>query len=183
MSASILRVTPAGRALLRSFVCACFAVFFLSAAAQAGSITVLQFAQTNPADVVTATEAGGVTTLSTAGNADGGGVSIPVTISNFLGMPGLSIPAFETYVNVTSTGTATTFLGQIFQGFTGTIEVTSGVGGTGSNYLTATFTVPTAIGVFGGTAGGTQAQLSATGPPQSLVLTSSFAKLSWSDLQ
>ena len=174
MNTSDTRVTPGRRSRVRLSLSASFALVLLSSAAQAG--TILQFAQTNPADSVTAKESGGVTTLSTAGNANGGGVSIPVTISNFLGKPGLSIPAFETYVGVTSTGPATTVLGQILQGFTGTIEITSGVGGTGSNYLTATFTVPTASGVLGGTSGGTQAQLSATEPPQSLALTSDFAK-------
>lgn len=173
MSASYPRVARAGQSPIRLFACACVALFFMGPTGQAG--TVLQFAQTNPADIVTATESGGVTTLSTTGNADGGGVSIPVTISNFLGAPGLSIPAFETFVNVTSTGTATTVSGQIFQGFTGTIEITSALGGAGSNYLTATFTDTSASGVLGGTSGGTQAQLTATAPPQSLVLTSGFA--------
>ncbi len=175
MNTSDTRVTPGRRSRVRLSLSASFALVLLSSAAQAG--TILQFAQTNPADSVTAKESGGVTTLSTAGNANGGGVSIPVTISNFLGKPGLSIPAFETYVGVTSTGPATTVLGQILQGFTGTIEITSGVGGTGSNYLTATFTVPTASGLLGGTSGGAQAQLSATNPPEFLELTSSFTRL------
>lgn len=164
----------AARSRIHWFLCAGVAFVCWTGTARAGS-TVLQFAQTNPLDIVTATESGGVTMLSSAGNSDGGGVSIPVTISNFLGTPGLSIPAFETFVGVTSTGAAATLFGQAFQGFTGTIEVTSGVGGTGSNFLTATFTDKSNPGVLGGTVGGAQAQLTATAPPQTLVLTSDFA--------
>ena len=166
--------TPGARRRIVSSAVACLAIVLLSSAARAGS-TVLQFGQTNPSDVVTASESGGVTMLSTGGNTDGGGVSIPVVITNFLGVPGVSIPAFETYVNVTSTGTASTFLGQAFQGFTGTIEITSGIGGTGSNFLTATFPDTANPGTFSGTLGGTQAQLSATAPPQTLQLSSDFA--------
>ena len=166
--------TPGAQRRIVSSVVACLAIVLLSSAARAGS-TVLQFGQTNPSDVVTASESGGVTMLSTGGNSDGGGVSIPVVITNFLGVPGVSIPAFETYVNVTSTGTASTFLGQAFQGFTGTIEITSGIGGTGSNFLTATFPDTANPGTFSGTLGGTQAQLSATAPPQTLQLSSDFA--------
>jgi len=161
---------------MRSLVCACGVLILFCSAAQAGS-TVIQFSQTNPADIVTATDTAGVTTLSTAGNADGAGLSIAVTISNFLGVPGLAIPAFETFVGVTSTAAAVSVSGQVFQSFTGTIEVTSGPGGLGTNFLTATFTDTSAAGVLGGTLGGTQAQLTATGPPQSLLLTSDFATL------
>lgn len=166
------RSARARGAWLRSFLCAGVALLWGSVAS-AG--TILQYAQTNPLDVVTATESGGVTTLSTAGNTDGGDVSIPVTISNFLGVPGLTIPAFETFVGVTSNGAAVSVAGQLIQGFNGTIEITSGIGGTGSDYLTATFTNLSSPGVLSGTIGGGQAQLSATDPPQSLILTSDFA--------
>ena len=99
----------------------------------------------------------------------------PLTITNFLNTPGLSIPAFETFMGVTSTGSAATLLGVAFQNFTGTIIISSDIGGGGTNFLTATFTDTSNPGLLGGTIGGTQAQLLATGPPDTLVLTSDFA--------
>jgi hypothetical protein len=148
------------------------ALAFLSASVQGGEITVLGYAQTNPLDVVTGTNSAGVTTLSTAGNADGGGVSIPVVIANLNNTPGVNIPAFETFVDVHTTGPAITFSGQILQSVVGTIEFSSGVGGTGVNYLTATFTDTTLPGTLNGFAGGAQLSLGSTDPPQSLTLTS-----------
>jgi hypothetical protein len=146
----------------------------LAGRAQAGSITVLQFGQANPNDVVTATEAAGMTSLSTAGNADGSNVSIPVLITNFLGTPVVSIPAFETFVNVHSVGADTVAGGQVFQSFVGTVVFSSLPGGLGSDFLTATFVNPGLAGVTSGTLGGSQAQLSATGPPEQLLLKSDF---------
>jgi hypothetical protein len=136
--------------------------------------TVLQFGQANPNDVVTATLSGGVTSLSTAGNADGSGVSVPVLITNFLGTPVVAIPAFETFVGVHSVGTDTVASGQVIQSFVGSVVFSSLPGGLGADFLTATFISPTLAGVLSGTEGGTQAQLSATGPPQLLLLKSDF---------
>jgi len=178
MSTPDQQLAFSARFLRRSVALACAALLLLSSAASAG--TVLQFAQTNPADVVTATNTGGTsTTLSTTGNVDGGGVSIPIIITNFLGTPGVNIPAFETYVGVTSTGAAATFGGQIFQPFAGTIEFTSGVGGTGVDYLTVTFSASGASSpLLSGAAGGGAANLLASSPPNSMVPTSDFAALS-----
>ena len=61
----------------------CVALLLLTSPARAG--TILQFSQINAVDSITATESGGVTTLSTAGYVDGGFVSIPVILSNFNG--------------------------------------------------------------------------------------------------
>jgi hypothetical protein len=149
-------------------------VVFLCPGAQAG--TILSFGQSNPADSITATVSAGVTSFSTAGNADGGGVSIPVTITNFLGAP-VTISAFETFVGVQTTGTASVILGSVVQEVVGTIEITSGVGGAGTNFLTATFTDTALPGRVGGLINGTQLQLSAAGPPDTLVLTSGLAML------
>jgi len=178
MSTPDQQLAFSARFLRRSFALACAALLLLGSSANAGSITVLQFGQTNPADVVTATEIGVTTTLSSAGNVDGGGVSIPVIITNFLGVPGVLIPAFETYVGVTSTGPASTFSGQIFQPFSGTIEITSGIGGAGSNYMTMTFGPNgSSSPMLSGIAGGNSASLGASQPPNTLVLTSDFAGL------
>jgi hypothetical protein len=172
MSTPDQQLAFSARFLRRSFALACAALLLLllGSSANASSMTVLQFGQTNPLDIITATDVAGTTTLSTAGNIDGGLVSVPVTITNFLGTPGLAIPAFETFVGVMSTGPAT---GSVSQPFSGTIEITSGIGGTGLNYLTATFgpgpggSSPT----LAGTSGGFTANLTASDPPQSLVLT------------
>jgi hypothetical protein len=158
----------------RCFACACGAFLLLGSCASAG--TVLQFGQINPSDHVRATDVAGVTTLSTTGNADGAGVSIPVKITNFLGVSGVNIHAFETYVGVHSVGAASSFAGLDIQSFTGTIKFTSLPGGAGADYLTATFsTVGSASNHLAGTIGGSGATLSATEPPAGLVLTSSFA--------
>jgi hypothetical protein len=143
-------------------------------AGRAPAGTILQFGQANPHDSVTATENAGVTFLSTAGNLDGAGVSIPVLITNFLGTPLVGIPAFETFVGVHSVGTDIMAGGQIIEGFVGVVVFSSLPGGLGADYLTATFTNSTMSGVVSGTTGGSQAQLSATGPPQSLTFKSDF---------
>jgi hypothetical protein len=152
-------------------------MLLLSSSANAG--TILQFGQANPSDIVTATDNGaGTTTLSSAGNVDGANVSIPVVITNFLGVSVL-IPAFETYVGVTSIGAASSSHGSVFQNFTGTIEFTAAPGGAGFNYLTATFGPvggSSAVGLSGAD-GGTGASLLATNPPDTLTLTSNFAVL------
>jgi hypothetical protein len=153
-------------------VAAGLVVVFLCPGAQAG--TILSFGQSNPADSITATVSAGVTSFSTAGNADGGGVSVPITITNFLGAP-VTIPAFETFVGVHTIGSATTVLGVAVQNIVGTIEITSAPGGAGIDYLTATFTNTALPGRVGGTIGGGQLQMEAAGPPDTLVLTSGLA--------
>ena len=176
MNTSKSRLSLLRRSGIRFLLGVGLAIAFLSASVQAGQVTVLGYAQTNPTDIVTATESGGVTSLSTAGNADGALVSIPVLITNLNNTPGVNISAFETFVGVMTTGSAASFSGQIFQSLVGTIEFTSAPGGTGIDYLTATFTNTASAGVLSGTAGGSQLALSATSPPQTLTLTGDFAK-------
>jgi hypothetical protein len=145
------------RFMRRSFALACVTSLLMTSSAKAS--TVLQFAQVLATDSVTATESGGVTTLSTTGNADGALVSIPVVVSNFNGSPFNPLtPVFETFVGVTSTGTATTSGGTISQTFSGTIEFTSLPGGAGLDYLTAKFT----NAIFAGS--GNSASLTTTAP-------------------
>jgi hypothetical protein len=147
-----------------------FAIVIMAMGSNARAGTVFQFTQTNLADQVTATDNGGVTTLSTAGNTDGSGVSIPVSITGPGIAPGTT--AFETYVNVTSTGPATESGGLITQAYSGTIEFTSIAGGGGINFLTADFTNVGLAGTVTGPAGGTAASLAAANPPNGLTLTS-----------
>jgi hypothetical protein len=108
--------------------------------------TVLQFTQSNPTDTLSAIQSGSSTRLSTAGNADGAGVSIPVTIANYNGTPGVNIPAFETFENVKSVGSAVSFAGFVEQEFSGTIVFSVAPGGAGGSYLIATFTDATLFG-------------------------------------
>ena len=148
---------------------ACVATLLVGSTANASS-TILQFAQSNPNDVITATNNGaGVTTFSTAGNVDGGGLSIPVTASNYLGVPKpLGMLMFETFVGVTSVGPATTVAGSVTQDFQGTVEFTALPGGAGAVFLSATFG-PT--GVFsGGTTGGS-GSLNASVPSDTVTFT------------
>jgi hypothetical protein len=154
------------RFMRRSFALACVTSLLMTSSTKA--TTVLQFSQVLATDSVTATESGGVTTLSTAGNTDGAGLSIPLVVGNFNGSPfSPLIPVFETFVGVTSTGAATTSGGTISQTFSGTIEYTSAPGGLGGNFLTAKFT----NAIFSGN--GNSASLTATAP--NVTFTSSMA--------
>jgi hypothetical protein len=158
------------RLLWRLVALPCAVLLLVAYSTQAG--TVLQFAQVNAADTVTATESDGVTTLSTAGNPvmDGGPSSIAVTLTNFNGAPAPPIPVFETFIGVTSTGTATMSGGQIAQLFSGTIEFTVNPGpasASNPDFLTATFT----NAVFLGTTN--SASLTVSAPD--LTLSSSMA--------
>jgi hypothetical protein len=171
MSTRHCRLVKTGRFARRVLAFACAASLLLGSSANAGSTTVLAFSQQNPLDVITATESGGVTTLSTAGNADGAGVSIPVSISNYLGVPQFPFPilAFETFVDVHSVGGLT---GSISQNFVGTVEFTvnPGVAGPGNPaFLIATFSGPS--GTFSGSPGGGSATLSASEPTDTVTFT------------
>lgn len=165
-----------------SILLACLALLSLGTPVQASSITILTYTQTNPADVITLNNNGsGTSTLSTAGNADGAGVSIPVSITSFLGVTlPISIPAFETFVNVQSSAAAFSFGGIDSQPFTGKIEITALPGGMGSNYLTAVFSNTDATSGPNSVTGGNKtfaAGLSGSQAPQTLTLTSDFALL------
>ena len=154
------------RFMQRSFALACVTLLVMTSSTKAS--TVLQFSQVLASDSVTATESNGVTTLSTAGNTDGAGLSIPLVVGNFNGIPfSPLIPVFETFVGVTSTGVATTSNGTVTQTFSGTIEYTSAPGGLGGNFLTAKFT----NAIFQGS--GNSASLTATAP--NVTFTSSMA--------
>ena len=166
MSTRHQRLAVPARCMRRSFALACATLFLMTSSTQAA--TVLQFSQTLPSDIVTATQIGAITTLGTTGNADGAFISIPVVVSNFNGSPFNPLtPVFETFVGVMSTGAATTSSGTISQTFSGTIEFTSAPGGVGINYLTATF----ANALFSGS--GNSASLTQTAP--NVTFTSSLA--------
>jgi hypothetical protein len=158
MSSSATQFAISMRGLRRFFMISCAAlVMMVGSTANAG--TILQFTQAYSPDVVTATDSAGSTTLTTTGNADGNNVSVPVIITNsYLGLPPFA--AYETFVGVTSTapaGSVSIGAQYDFQGFAGKIVFSSGPGGAGTNYLTATFTT----GALSGYDGSHAASLSA----------------------
>jgi hypothetical protein len=166
----------AGRFLAFPFA----SLLLLSCSTEAG--TVLQFSQVSSTDVVVATNNGiGTTTFSTTSpiNTDGGGVSIPVNISNYLGMTQVPFPllAFET-VSVTSTDVASPG-GTITQAYSGTIEFTANPvndpSGAGQVFLLATF----GSGAFSGGTNGGSASLNASVPQN--VVTFTVPGLSFAD--
>jgi hypothetical protein len=170
------------RFLRRSFAFACAAMLLMGSSAKAE--TIVSFSQLTSTDVVVASESGGVTTFSTTSptNVDGGGVSVPVDISIYLGMTQVPFPllAYET-VAVTSTAGATTSSGTISQTYSGTIQFTvnPGVAGPGNPaFLIATFG-PT--GVFSGSTGGGSASLNASVPQDTVTFTVPGSGMTFSD--
>jgi len=143
----------------------------LAMATSSSAVTILQFNQQFPTDSVTAVVVGTTTQLRTSSALDPN--SIPVLIGNIGGTTlGTPLPAFETFINVVSTGTATTAsTGEIQQLYSGTIAITSGANNTGGNFLTATFQNAVLSGT--GNAGG----LSGSRPPQNVTFTSNFAAI------
>jgi hypothetical protein len=148
------------------------AVAALAWAAPAGAVAILQFGQSNPNDFVTATAGATSTTFTTSSTAAAG--SIPVLLTNVGGSPlGTPIPAFETFIGVTSVGPAISSAGTIEQLYSGAIAITSGPNGTGGNFLTAAFQNASLFGQAGGGA----VSLLGSRPPQSVTFTSNFAAI------
>jgi hypothetical protein len=144
----------------------------LAMATSSSAVTILQFGQVNPNGFITALASGATTTLTT--NSLVGPGSEPILITNIGGtLLGTPIPAFETFINVVSTGTATSAAGRTEQLFSGTIAITSAAGGAGGNFLTATFQ----NAVLAGLTGGGAASLFGSRPPESVLFTSNFAAI------
>jgi len=138
----------------------------LAMATSSSAITILQFQQVRNQDSVMATAAGGITTLTTDSLAVPG--SIPVFIS-ILGNDDLNPPilANETFLNVVSTGTATTAAGEVVQTFSGGIRFTAAGGpGAGTVLLLAQFVDATFSGLGGSGA------LKSSAPPKSVTFSS-----------
>jgi hypothetical protein len=155
------------------------ATLALAAALTAGSdgaahaLPVLTFAQTatGPLDPIDATNPTPTTTVIA-------GADIPILVSQYAG--GIApysggLPAIPAYLDIElhSTGAVTTFPSgpgetSLSEPFSGTVTFTSGMNGTGANYLSATFT-DTVFGIVDGPA----LSMDATEPPGSVVFTSS----------
>ena len=121
--------------------------------------TILVFGQSSPATegIVAAQPSPGVTTLSTTPN----GIAVTITSIDASGVP-VNTPAFFNLQNVRNSGPATgpDAMGHISQNFQGSFTVTSNRDGTGTNYLSGTFSDT----VFGTAGTGTSATLSVASP-------------------
>ncbi|MCW8088518.1 hypothetical protein [Sabulicella glaciei] len=139
----------------------------LSAIAQAAPITIITFAQNTTARTITATANGSNTQTSLSGN------DVAVTVSGYADSTPTPFAAYLN-LNANSTGSATPVAGDdILQAFAGTFTITSGTGGTGTNYLSGSFSDVALSGSrIGGPAGGYQASLIATQPPGTVNFTS-----------
>jgi PEP-CTERM motif len=124
----------------------------------AHATTILTFGQTGTADTITGTESGGATTIKTDGSFVG------VTITQ-IDAPVLVPVSARFILSATSTGTATTILGQVEQAFTGTFSICGVTCAT--NYLSGTF----ADAVFGA-GGGLTLTASGEVPGESVTFTS-----------
>ncbi|WP_207541188.1 hypothetical protein [Sabulicella rubraurantiaca] len=138
----------------------------LSALAQAAPTTIITFAQNGAGNTITANSIGGLTTTLT-------GTDVAITISGYAGATPTPISAYLN-LSAASTGNAVSVFGtDILQPFAGSFTITSGLGGTGTNYLSGSFAdIALAGSRLGGPDGGFQASLVATDPPGSVSFTS-----------
>ncbi|MCW8088411.1 hypothetical protein [Sabulicella glaciei] len=139
----------------------------LSAIAQAAPITIITWAQNATGNTVTATANGGNTQTSLTGN------DVAITVSGY--EDGVPTP-FQAFLNLNanSTGSASLVGGDdIRQAFAGSFTITSGMGGSGINYLSGSFS-DIALGGsrIAGPAEGFQVSLIASDPPGTVNLTS-----------
>ncbi|MCW8084736.1 hypothetical protein [Sabulicella glaciei] len=138
----------------------------LSAIAQAAPITIITWAQDTTEKLITANSIGGATTELM-------GTNVAVTVSGYANGVATPFSAFLN-LNATSTGAATLVGGDdVRQAFAGTFTITSGMGGTGINYLSGSFSdIALAGSRVSGPQGGFQASLLATEPSGIVNLTS-----------
>jgi hypothetical protein len=130
----------------------------LATGAAARAAPIIQFAQTANVNTITATaNAGDTATTIAASNV---AVNITQDLGGFLGAAFFNI-------NATSTDPAVAVGTGVLQHYSGTFSLVSGLGGSGSNYLSGVFT-DAALGTGGALTIGIGS------PPDLLTLTSSF---------
>src|SRR5690349_4247043 len=128
-------------------------------AATASATTILTFGQVGNDSPISATNNGlGSTTIT--------GTDVAVTITQIDAAVLTPISAFLN-LSATSIGAASLNSGNVVQPYSGTFSITSGAGGTGTNYLSGTFS----DSVFGAQ-GGSSLVLSVANPPESVTFTS-----------
>ncbi|WP_207541010.1 PEP-CTERM sorting domain-containing protein [Sabulicella rubraurantiaca] len=138
----------------------------LGAMAQAAPVTIITFAQNSTTNTITANSIAGTSTTLT-------GTDVAITVSGYADSTPTPFQAFLN-LNATSTGSATLVAGtDVFQAFSGSFSITSGAGGTGTNYLSGSFAdIALAGSRVAGPQGGFQASLVASQPPGSVNFTS-----------
>jgi hypothetical protein len=151
-----------GRLLRRSFAFACLAslLLFSQREAAAGGITILTFTQNQAGSPVTLTNDG-------SGNGTITATDVKVLIGTLNNLPVLpAIPAFLS-LSLTNTGPATVSGTSVSEAFSGTFSITSGTGGSGTNYLSGSFT-----DVFQGNIGASSGAVVASEPTSTVTFTS-----------
>lgn len=106
------------------------ALVAFSGSNRAGAATILTFGQTSSSNTIVATNPSATSTTIS-------GANVAVTITQFV-LGGTPISAFFN-LSANSVGAATTVAGIINQKYSGTFSFTSGTGGSGTNYLSGTF--------------------------------------------
>src|SRR5262245_41590728 len=104
------------------------AALAVASAPRAEAATILVFGQNGVANTVTATTNGANTQTTISG------VNVAVTITAILAGVATPVSAFLN-LSATSTNAAVVAAGNVTQNFSGTFGLTSGLGGTGTNYL------------------------------------------------
>jgi len=155
------------RSRLPTLVAASFAaILFL--AVQASPVhaeSILNFSLNNSGSI-TATASGGTsTTITTTGGAQAVNIGL-------LNGSTVDIAAYLS-LSATSSGAVTTFQGSLYQTYNGTFTITANANGSGTNYLSGTFTNVSFDSELSGLNGGTGATLSANDPTATIVFTSS----------
>jgi hypothetical protein len=129
-------------------------------ATPASAVTILSFGQAGGGNLFIGDQTGPATTLD-ANN-------IPIVITTLNGMPAVINAFFN--LDATNTGAAqqVPMTNAWVQPYAGDFQITSGMGGTGINYLSGLFS-----GLQLGVVGGSQLVLESTQPPLTLTFTSS----------
>ncbi len=144
-------------------------VLFAAQATAVHAGNILNFGLNNSASI-TATETGGISTsVTTTPIAGGGGQPVTITLLNGTAD---SISAYLD-LSATSVGPATSFHGSLYQNFDGSFTITANANGTGTNYLSGTFTNVAFDSQLSGLIGGTGATLTASDPTATITFTSS----------
>jgi PEP-CTERM motif len=143
---------------MRNLLYAAAAITALAVAPGVNAAEIINFGQTSNSDTVTGTASGGSTTVS--------GTDIAISISEIDAALTTPLPGYLT-LSATSTGPATLSGGNDVQAFSGTFEIYSGTGESGTNYLSGTFT-----DTLEGLPGGAALALDVAQPPDSLTFTS-----------
>jgi hypothetical protein len=143
---------------------AVFTFAFFGAAPRADALVILTMGQSGQGTTISGVNNGAGSTTITGTN-----VAISVTQIDPSAVALVPPTPFAAFLNLsaTNTGAATLVAGNVVQDFGGNFQITSGLGGTGTNYLSGTFS----DAVFGA-AGGSALTMSAAQPPDFLTFTS-----------